>query len=288
MLLKLDQFLSHRSPIWVAATSLSFLAVVGVVDLATGYELSSSIFYAIPVAIGAWYAGKRIGLASSAIAAVTRFAVDHFSGTRYSHVAIPLWNALVRLGFFITIALLLDRLRVAHQQQRDLAQQDGLTGLMNARAFRQRCESVFELASRHGRPLALGYIDLDGFKGVNDSLGHAIGDQVLKVVAMSIAERLRVSDFCGRLGGDEFAILLPETDLAGARTFFAGLRQNLAEVAAKHRWPIGFSIGVAVFRAPTAGLDEAIRTADGLMYRVKHSGKNDTVFEEFSGGHRGA
>ncbi|HSH70401.1 MAG TPA: GGDEF domain-containing protein, partial [Deferrisomatales bacterium] len=166
--------------------------------------------------------------------------------------------------------------------QEVLAQRDGLTGIMNARAFKQSCDSSFDLASRHGRPLALGYLDLDGFKGVNDSLGHSVGDQVLKAVATALTERLRASDFCARLGGDEFAILLPETDLSGAQKLFTSLRENLSDVASRNRWPVGFSIGVAVFHSPTAHADEAIRCADGLMYKVKNSGKNNILFEEYS------
>jgi len=283
----MKKFLSARSSLQIRMLCLSMVAVVGAIDLATGYELSLSIFYAIPVAIGSWYVGRRFGMLVCVVSAITWFAADSIAGHQYSHPTIPLWNGLVRLGFLAIIALLLDSLRNSFDFRDVLAQQDSLTGIMNARSFRQRCDSTFALASRHGRPLAVGYLDLDGFKGVNDSFGHSAGDQVLREVATALTGRLRASDFGGRLGGDEFAVLLPETDMAGARAFFTGLREKLVDLAARKRWPIGFSIGVAVFHTPTANSDDAIRRADDLMYKVKNSGKNNILFEEYSDVRRG-
>jgi diguanylate cyclase (GGDEF)-like protein len=284
----LKRFLSSLSSLQIGAISLSLVALVGAIDLATGYELSASIFYTIPVGIGAWYVGRRFGIFVCVVSAVAWSAADAIAGHQYSHPAILFWNGLVRLGFFAIIAFLLDSLRRAIEVRDLLAQQDGLTGIMNARTFRQRCDSIFALASRHGRPLAIGYLDLDGFKGVNDTLGHGIGDQVLREVAAALTKRLRTSDLGGRLGGDEFAVLLPETDIAGARTFFMELREDLVGLAATNRWPVGFSIGVAVFHSPPTNPDDAIRCADELMYNVKKSGRNNILFEEHADLHRSA
>jgi len=182
MLRAVDGFLSALSPFQLAVFLLLAVAIVGAMDFATGYELSFSIFYTIPIGIGAWYGGSRLRLLLCIISAMTWLAVDYTSGHQYSHPGIPFWNAGVRLAFFVIIADLLNRQRRSHDLHLSLAQQDGLTGILNARTLKQRCDSLFELASRHGRPLALGYLDLDGFKGVNDRLGHTVGDQVLKVV----------------------------------------------------------------------------------------------------------
>jgi diguanylate cyclase (GGDEF)-like protein len=110
-----------------------------------------------------------------------------------------------------------------------MAEHDGLTGMLNARAFYNRCTALFELAARYSRPISPGYLDLDDFKCINDTLGHSAGDAVLQEIARTLTARCRRSDIVARLGGDEFAILLPETDLAGARTVFA----------AHHRMPAG-------------------------------------------------
>lgn len=140
---------------------------------------------------------------------------------------------------------------------------------------------MVQLARRHQRPLAIGYIDLDGFKGVNDRHGHLRGDAVLSGVAQVLAERLRTSDLLARLGGDEFAVLCPETDARGAARVFEDLHQRLNAAARAQGWEIGFSIGVASFVRAPERLGDAVRSADDLMYRVKHSGKNRVVLERF-------
>lgn len=145
----------------------------------------------------------------------------------------------------------------------------------------QQCELTFELARRHRRTLTLGYIDLDGFKAINDTLGHNEGDKVLKGVADVLARRLRKSDICARLGGDEFALLLPETGMPGAQHVCTELHHSLLAMAGQHQWPVGFSMGVAVFTAPQTSPGDAIKQADALMYQVKRAGKNSIRFAEF-------
>jgi diguanylate cyclase (GGDEF)-like protein len=130
-------------------------------------------------------------------------------------------------------------------------------------------------------PLALGYLDLDGFKSINDKQGHNMGDQVLKGIASLLKERIRATDICARLGGDEFVILLPETDSSGAHSIFNELHKNLLVHAHKNSWPVGFSLGVALYNAPPSNPDEAILAADKLMYNVKRSGKNRIMYESY-------
>lgn len=281
MIHRAQAFLSTLSHVWIGALSLLLVAVVGVLDLLTGYELSFSIFYLLPVALGSWYLSQRFGIFVCGVSSVTWLIVDVSSGHEYSHPSIPLWNMGVRVGFFVIVALLLRRMQSALDVQESLAQLDGLTGLLNARAFKERCASLFALASRTGRPLALAYVDLDGFKNVNDTLGHSFGDQVLRTIGAALAKRLRSSDLGARLGGDEFAVLLPETDASGAQLFFASLHERLLEVCAVHDWPVGFSVGVAVFQDFGGSVDEAIHSADEVMYRIKHSGKNRVLLEVF-------
>jgi len=276
-----SRIFSARSRIQLAAISLLLVAVVGSADFRTGYELSFSVFYLIPVALAAWYGGSAVGIPVCLVSAATWLAADLSSGHQYSQPAIPFWNATVRLVFFAVVAALLVRLRGALELQALLAEQDSLTGIMNSRTLAARCESLSRLAARHGRPMALCYLDLDGFKGVNDSLGHGAGDRVLQAVAFELVRRTRASDLVARLGGDEFAIVLPETDLAGARSVFSEMRKGLLDLAATNRWPVGFSLGVAVFRVAPANFEDALRRADDLMYKVKGAGKNDILFEEY-------
>ena len=170
------------------------------------------------------------------------------------------------------------------QREATLGRKDVITGLNNLRAFREEAATLFSLASRARTPISLGFMDLDDFKTVNDGEGHAEGDRVLSFVGAALAEMARSTDLVGRLGGDEFAVLLPNTGIEGAEIFFGRLHQRLREVICRHHWPIGISIGVAVFSAVPPGLDEAIRHADSLMYRAKRAGKNRVIYAEFANG----
>jgi len=276
---RFDKWFSTLSPSMISVYVIVLVAMIGFLDFLTGNELSFSIFYLLPAALAGWYVGKKFGYLISVLSAATWLAVDYASGHQYSNIVIPYWNALVRLGLFIIVISLISWLKSALEYQAILAELDGLTGLLNARAFRQKSEIPFGLSARNHRALSLAYIDLDGFKGINDSLGHSTGDQVLLAVADTIKHRLRASDICGRLGGDEFAILLPETDFSGAQTFFNSLHENLNELAERQNWPVGFSIGVAVFQSPACSLDQAIHLADELMYDIKYSGKNKVRYK---------
>ena len=279
MLRALDRYFLARSRLELTLGSSFLVVVVAFLDYSTGVELSFSIFYLMPVALTAWYTEGRAGQWICVASAMAWYGVDFAGGHVYSHGVIPVWNAAVRFGFFLITTLLLVRLRAALEEQKKLAEHDGLTGLLNARTFRKGCARILDLAARHRHPLCLGYIDLDDFKSVNDSLGHSVGDAVLKAIAVALEERLRASDLVGRLGGDEFAILLPETDVDGATAMFSEIHQRLVDLAVRNHWPIGFSIGVAVFGSPPAHLDEAVQLADDLMYRVK-SGKRNSILVE--------
>lgn len=100
---------------------------------------------------------------------LTWLGLDCISGHQYCHVSIPFWNAFVRFGFFVVVAVLLKRFKGALDMQVSLAQIHGLTGFMNARTFKQRCSTHFLLVSRNVRTLALGSLDLDSFIGLNDN-----------------------------------------------------------------------------------------------------------------------
>jgi diguanylate cyclase (GGDEF)-like protein/PAS domain S-box-containing protein len=165
------------------------------------------------------------------------------------------------------------------EQIQHLAYHDGLTDLPNRRLLRERAEQLLALAKRHKFPVALGYLDLDRFKEVNDTLGHDAGDELLQAVALRLARASRETDTVARLGGDEFAVLWPQTGHEGARVAaqrilqcfdqpFA-LRQELLSIEA--------SVGVAVFPGDGETLDQLMRAADVAMYRAK-AGKSGFAF----------
>ncbi|MCG3169352.1 MAG: hypothetical protein CALGDGBN_00870 [Pseudomonadales bacterium] len=158
-----------------------------------------------------------------------------------------------------------------------MAHYDALTDLPNRSLFLDRLQQALQLAARYQRSLALMFIDLDHFKPVNDTHGHAVGDRVLQEAARRMSDVLRGSDAVGRIGGDEFVVLLTETESAC----------TALEVAAKIRdaidapmqigdleLRISCSIGVAVYPEHGAGAPELFRNADLAMYRAKESGRD--------------
>ncbi len=266
----------------LAVVSVALVAAVAFLDHITGFEISFSIFYLIPISLTAWYLGRAQGLALSLLSAAAWLAVDLTAGHRYSSDLIPFWNGVVRLGFFALVTSLLVLSKTNLQRVERLARIDALTGVLNSGTFRETVMEMIRLAARSGQSLVLAYVDLDDFKTVNDTLGHAEGDRVLREVATTLTHNVRRTDIVGRLGGDEFAMLFPDTREQGAREVLDKIRSHLSRLTREHDWPIGFSIGAAVFSVPPKNPEEAIAQADALMYRGKQAGKNQTVFHEVS------
>ena len=258
--------------------AMVLVALIGLADVATGAELSSSVFYALPVGLAAWYSGRAWGLGLCVLGAATWYEADVLAGSTYSAHWIPVWNAGVRFLFFFIIASLLVRLRAALELQRKLAEADALTGLANTRRFLAAVDAEVVRAARYRHPTSLAYLDIDGFKGVNDRWGHEAGDAVLAEVARVLRGRLRRTDLPARVGGDEFAVLLPETGADAAREALEKLRADLGAAMSAHRWPVGFSIGVVTAEEGVTGGEDLIREADALMYGVKRGGKGEIAF----------
>jgi diguanylate cyclase (GGDEF)-like protein len=160
-----------------------------------------------------------------------------------------------------------------------LAQYDPLTGLANRALFHDRLEQALARAARSGDAVALLFVDLDRFKAVNDTVGHAGGDQFLQEVAWRIAGRVRESDTVARLGGDEFAIILEDLqDARDAAKVARDLLTRLSQPVALDGYeiPVSASIGIAV-RPPSDG-DRLLKDADAAMYRAKRMGGNHHRF----------
>jgi diguanylate cyclase (GGDEF)-like protein len=151
---------------------------------------------------------------------------------------------------------------------RDLALTDSFTGLANRRAYEERMEEELLRAQRMGRSLALLLLDVDHLKQMNDTFGHAAGDQLLRAVVDVLRSRTRGIDLAARLGGDEFILILPETDRAGAMVALERLMEGIAEQRI-HGQPIQISAGMAVY--PDDGrTEEALRKhADDELYQAK-------------------
>jgi diguanylate cyclase (GGDEF)-like protein len=167
----------------------------------------------------------------------------------------------------------------ARQQLERLATTDGLTGLFNRRHFMPLAEAEINRAHRYERPIYVGLADLDLFKQINDTHGHAAGDEVLRSVSQLFRTTLRQSDWVCRYGGEEFAFVFPETTLEEAQSLAERLRQCVAEhcveVEGAIRLSITLSLGLA--DASACSLDQALKRADNALYKAKNAGRNCVV-----------
>jgi len=154
------------------------------------------------------------------------------------------------------------------------AHYDGLTGLANRGLFRDRLEQALTRSTRAGGSVGVLILDLDGFKQVNDSLGHEAGDQLLRVVADRLTETVRATDTVARFGGDEFAVLIDQTDEALAVSVARRALARLAEpaVVGGRELEVAASIGIALQTGESGG-DELVRNADVAMYAAKDAGR---------------
>lgn len=157
-----------------------------------------------------------------------------------------------------------------------MADHDVLTGLLNRRRFQEELDRWGKYALRYNRSGSLMFIDLDKFKDINDSYGHAAGDEYLLAVADLMKKALRATDYLGRWGGDEFAVLLPETNAAAAREVGDKLIKILSEVpiaVAGHSMHASASIGIATLPEHTTDITELMAFADAAMYKAKEAGR---------------
>ncbi|HEY7384909.1 MAG TPA: EAL domain-containing protein [Beijerinckiaceae bacterium] len=166
-----------------------------------------------------------------------------------------------------------------------LAHHDSLTGLANRALFRSHLEEALARARRSGENLAVHFLDLDGFKTINDTLGHSVGDQLLKCIADRLQSTIRDTDKVARLGGDEFAILQLAADLPSGAAVLAGRLIEAVKapcVIGGHQLLVGTSIGIAVLRSDSLHFDpdQMLKSADLAMYRAKAEGRGTFRFFE--------
>ncbi len=261
---------------------LLLIAGVGTVDVLTGPEVSFSFFYLIPVVVVVWFAGRPLGFAISVVCAVAWFIADELSGQSYSSPWIGYWNALVRFGFFVVVALLLPALR-ALEREKALARIDYLTGAANRRLFSESMQSEIDRSRRYRHPFTIAVVDVDDFKHMNDRFGHAIGDEILRAVVIAARSSLRQTDVVARLGGDEFALLLPETNQAEAPVAIAKIRSAFEDEMRRNGWPVTCSIGALTCIEIRQTAAELMQRVDELMYTAKNRGKNAFEHDVYAG-----
>lgn len=196
-------------------------------------------------------------------------------------VSLP--SGLPLLGFIVLFLASARSLNDRFGREEEASRTDALTGLWNRRGFLEASDGALVRSKRSGKPISIALGDLDLFKEVNDSLGHAAGDVVLKAVAEAIRASVRAQDVAARWGGEEFILLLPDTPKEGALHVAESLRRAIAALpieAQGQEVKVTLSLGVAE-HWPGRNLEETIAHADAALYQAKEEGRNRVVV--FSG-----
>lgn len=230
-------------------------------------------FYMLPICLACWQLDFRstlIVIVVTAVLSIMTFVVYGRPMTTFS----LLGNLAVLIFVPGLVVLIVNGLRSSADRQHKLAHHDFLTGALNTMGFTREAAVVLSSSARTNKTWLLCFIDLDGFKQVNDRHGHEIGDQTLRRFGAKVGTSLRAGDCFGRIGGDEFAWLLPVEQPASPRDVAEILHRRLIDILAQQH-DLGCSLGALILppdnRRP---LDELMRAADQLMYRAKRSGKN--------------
>jgi diguanylate cyclase (GGDEF)-like protein len=270
-----------------AAVAWSFFATWFLVDLSALWFTPSNefrtVWFMVEIAVAYTIFGTATGLFIAALSLLTIVGANRYLTVQFSN------NAIVTMIFsFCAFSIFQhihtkrfidfhQRMTDANQRLRELSNRDPLTGVANRRCFLEQLEAELARYKRFGSPVAVLMLDIDWFKRVNDTHGHAMGDAVLRHLAELTKGRLRGIDLFGRLGGEEFGILLPGTDGPGAWQFADRFRRDVAETPIKScagTIPITISIGVAELAQGDATADGVLARADAALYRAKEGGRN--------------
>jgi len=223
-------------------------------------------FISIPLKLD----GRTIGVLNVA---------DKISGEIFSKEDLQL---LVSIGAYASVAIERSRFYQKTEELKKISITDSLTGLLNRRYFQERMSEEIERSRRHHLPLSLIMLDVDDFKRVNDSLGHLIGDEVLKATARCLRNSIRTIDVAARYGGEEFTVILPQTSKADAQTIAERIcaevyRLDLPFIKSDHKLVLSASLGLATYPEDAETLEDLIRNADIALYAAKSQGKNRVV-----------
>jgi len=258
-----------------------FIAAVG------NLMFVGSAVFTLVVAFLAWRRGNRAAgwflvawtmLETVTIATAIRLLLDraeHAEGLLYYVLPFSMVAAAILVALGVADRLREQRLALTEAERR--AQTDPLTGVLNRRSLIERLDAACLRARARGLPIALLFIDLDHFKEINDSFGHAAGDACLRKIIGPIQAELRQSDVIGRYGGEEFVVILSSADIAAAHPIAERIRNRVADVRVEGFGPsINLTCSIGVATSDTLGVwgEHLIAQADAAVYAAKRSGRN--------------
>jgi diguanylate cyclase (GGDEF)-like protein len=271
--------LAGAEPWLVWTWALGSAAVVTVADWWSHAEVAASLLYLVPIGIVAWGRSRVAAAVFATLCAALWLFVDVHTHGDLAATPTEIVNLVVLLAAFQITGQVLARLRGRLERERWLARTDPLTGIHNRRAFWNATARELERCRRFAEPFSVAYLDVDGFKGVNDHHGHAAGDEVLRRIATLLQQELRQLDMVARLGGDEFALLLPGTNVFGASSVLQRVRELLRRAPWRSQYGIDFSIGCITVLVAPRDVDAVVSQADQLMYTMKRAGRGELRHE---------
>jgi len=256
------------------AVMMAAVAAVAYLERFLGHDLDLRLLYFLIVLCGAILLPRLLALAVAASVAIVSVGVSGIEGTS---LAI---NGLTHLLMYGYAALLTNNWEQERRRLMRMSRVDELTGLHNLRALHEQLPTWLGPAARTGRRMALMMMDVDGFKAVNDRLGHGVGNELLKEVANLLRFAVRVGDEPFRFGGDEFVLLLSDADGAGAlivaqriQDIYRSMGQTLRGTDVE----VSFSIGVAVFPEDGSTPQTLLERADEALLIAKRTGPANIV-----------
>ena len=266
--------------VWRGAPAVVLHAVIPAGTIATSVAMAlaepiglTPIFYLLPMLLAGYFLPR------------SEVGINYLFALACCGVTLAKWvDPGLRVAMFLSVALILglvtavvvtlrEQIRVLVTQLGELAIHDSLTGALNRGAFEQRLEDELARTDRLDAPCALVVLDVDHFKRLNDTHGHAAGDAALRALAVAVSGAKRRSDIFGRIGGEEFAVVLPDTGLHGATTFAEKLRESLRATMGD------VTVSFGVTDAHTAGrtVRGMLHSADVALYDAKRKGRDRVV-----------
>ena len=236
---------------WIVA--ICSLIIVCSIDLASGAQVTLVFLYLLVAGLGAWTFGERRGALFGLLVTISGAAVRHFQIWDHPEHAIApvteLWNVFARILTTGFVVVLVSGMRSAILLERWRASTDSLTGVLNKECFNRKMMEAVAAARGTGRAFVLCYMDLDGFKQVNDRHGHSAGDKVLRLFADGAVEAIRQGDLFARIGGDEFVALLAIPTVADGDRVSAAVHGRISAILARTGLPVSCSMGALVAKA---------------------------------------
>lgn len=242
---------------------------VALADGLTGREVWFGPAYLIVIGTAAWCLGWKQAVTVGVAALAITLAVNGFAVYPYTGVA-SAWNIAMRIAAVLITIGMLHTVREMYAREWRLSRTDPLTGALNRKAF---YELTSDRTSSRSWSL-LAYADLDGFKALNDTFGHAVGDECLKQFVHEVSRVIRTEDVFARLGGDEFAIYLDVKDAAAALAVAVRLHATMNAVKLANGGQVQCSVGALTIEPGSRSIDREVRSADRLMYEAKCRGSS--------------